>query len=417
MLKWSEKQKEFERNATHRWNIKIGAVRSGKTFQDTEHLIPKRIRSMPNKDGLIILLGVTEATLERNILRPMRDKFGDVLVGRISQNKVKLFGEICYAMGAEKISQVSKIQGTGIKYLYIDEVVKIHKEVFDMAKSRLDKDHSICDATGNPEQASHWFKEFLESDADIYVQHYTIDDNPFLGKAFIENLKKEYYGTVLYDRYILGKWVNAEGIIYRRFADNPTKYIYKGELPEGKTIIGIDYGGTKSGQAFVCTRISNDFKKVIVLKSERILERLDDDQLLNAQLEFIGQCIKKYGNVDYIFPDNAEPTHIRSLKNAIDSMGLDIIVRGSRKEKILDRIALQNKLLAFEHFGYIEGECDSLVEAMKEALWNSKVKSSEGMDERLDDFTTDIDTLDAYEYSIERYMKRLINAIDMEISK
>ena len=68
----------------------------------------------------------------------MRDKFE--LIGRIGQNKVMLFGEECYALGAEKVNQVSKIQGASFKYVYGDEVAKWHKDVFDMIKSRLDQD-------------------------------------------------------------------------------------------------------------------------------------------------------------------------------------------------------------------------------------------------------------------------------------
>ena len=224
---WTIKQKEYGLNANHRWNVKIGAVRSGKTFQDKEDIIPRRIRERIGKDGLVVLIGVTKSTIERNVLRPMRDKFGSRLVGTINnENKVKLFGEECYALGAEKISQVSKIQGSSIKYLYGDEVVKWSQEVFDMLKSRLDQEYSIADLTGNPEQKTHWFKEFLESNADIYCQHYTIFDNNFLPKIFVDNLCKEYEGTVLYNRYILGQWCNAEGLIYTRFANNPSKYKY-----------------------------------------------------------------------------------------------------------------------------------------------------------------------------------------------
>ena len=267
MLKWTDKQREYMQKANHRWNFKVGAVRSGKTFQDKEDLIPRRIRERAGKDGLCVLMGVTKSTLERNVLRPMRDKFGDKLVGNINnENKVMLFGEECYALGAEKVNQVSKIQGASFKYLYGDEVAKWSQEVFDMVKSRLDQDYSCFDGTCNPESETHWLKDFLDSDADIYIQHYTIDDNSFLSEVFKENLKKEYFGTVLYDRYILGKWVNAEGLIYKKFANNPERYgmdyqceykLVNGKqkwvdnLPLGETIIGIDYGGTKSGQAFV----------------------------------------------------------------------------------------------------------------------------------------------------------------------
>ena len=92
MLTWTIKQKEYGLNANHRWNVKIGAVRSGKTFQDKEDISPRRIRERIGKDGLVVLIGVTKSTIERNVLRPMRDKFGSGLVGTINnENKVRLF--------------------------------------------------------------------------------------------------------------------------------------------------------------------------------------------------------------------------------------------------------------------------------------------------------------------------------------
>ena len=422
MLKWTKKQREYLKNANHRWNFKVGAVRSGKTFQDKEDTIPRRIRERSGKDGLCVIIGVTEATIERNVLRPMRDKFGSDLVGNISKNVVWLFGEECYALGAEKVNQVAKIQGASFKYVYGDEVAKWNKEVFDMVKSRLDQDYSLFDGTCNPEQKKHWLKKFLDSDADIYMQHYTIDDNEFLSPVFKENLKKEYRGTVKYDRYIKGLWVNAEGIIYRLIADNPQKFgiEYKAELkngkwhdnlPKGDTVIGIDYGGTKSGQAFVAVRISGDYRKVIALASKRIEKEMTAKQLEDAQFKFIDYVSKKFHcNVDYVYPDNEETVHINSIRNRCYEEGLDTIVRGCIKEPVNDRIDCQNIMLSYDIFSYITGECGSLIEAMTEALWSDK-PTEDNKDERLDDFTTDIDSMDAYEYTIERYIKRILNAI------
>ena len=413
---WTKKQKEYGLNANHRWNVKLGAVRSGKTFQDKEDIIPRRIRERAGKDGLVFIIGVTEATVERNVLRPMRDKFGNNLVGTINKNKVWLFGEECYCLGAEKINQVAKIQGASIKYLYGDEVVKWNKEVFDMIKSRLDQPYSCADLTGNPEQKTHWFKEFIESDADIYVQHYTIDDNDFLSIEFKENLKKEYEGTVLYNRYILGQWCNAEGLIYKRFADNPQKYKWtkkkdNGEydLPQGYTIIGIDYGGNKSGQAFVCTRISYDFKYVIALGSEKHMGDIDPDKLEQLQVEFAKKMIYKYDcDIDYMLPDNEEVVLIRGLKRAVESINLNTLVRGCVKEPINDRIDCGRTMIAYDIFYYIEEECDTLVEAISSALWDSEAKE----DTRLDDFTTDIDTMDAWEYSWCKFIRKINDMIE-----
>lgn len=237
----SPKQIEFCKKGNKRWNFKGGATRSGKTYLDFRWIIPIRIRERIGKDGLAVILGVTKSTIERNVLEPMRNLYGDALVGTISSdNTVWLFGERCYCLGAEKVSQVSKIRGASIKYCYGDEVADWSEEVFELLKSRLDKEYSCFDGTFNPQYPNHWLKKFLDSDADIFSQTYTIDDNPFLPESFKENLKKEYAGTVFYDRYILGKWVLAEGVIYPMFGDHcisetkPRTY--------DRYIVSMDYG-------------------------------------------------------------------------------------------------------------------------------------------------------------------------------
>ena len=235
------KQKEFCRNAHHRWNFKGGATRSGKTYLDFRWIIPMRIRERIGKDGLTVILGVTKATIERNVLEPMRSLYGDDLVSYISSdNTVRLFGEKCYALGAEKLSQVSKLRGASIKYCYGDEVADWSEDVFSLLKSRLDKPYSCFDGTFNPQGPQHWLYEFLQSDADIFSQTYSIEDNPFLPPEFVENLKLEYAGTVLYDRYINGLWVAAEGALfttYPKYTDDTTLF------RDGIAHIDAAYGG------------------------------------------------------------------------------------------------------------------------------------------------------------------------------
>ena len=235
----SPKQREFVLEANHRWNFKGGATRSGKTYLDFRWIIPMRIRERVGKDGLTVILGVTKSTIERNVLEPMRNLYGDTLVGTISSdNTAWLFGEKCYCLGAEKVSQVSKIRGSSIKYCYGDEVADWSEEVFELLKSRLDKEDSCFDGPFNPQYPAHGLKQFLDSDADIFSQTYTIDDNPFLPESFKENLKKEYAGTVFYDRYILGQWVLAEGLIYKL-----EDYNLVDTVPDrGEYYISCDYG-------------------------------------------------------------------------------------------------------------------------------------------------------------------------------
>lgn len=413
----SDKQKEFIRNANKRYNIKTGATRSGKTYLDILYTIPSRIRERAGKKGLNVILGVTNSTIERNILQPLRELYGDKLIGSInSQNIAKLFGEEVYCLGAEKVSQVSKIRGASIKYCYCDELAEYNQEVFELLKSRLDKEYSVLDGALNPESPNHWLKQFLDSDADIYCQSYTIFDNPFLPKNFVDNLCKEYEGTVYYNRYILGQWCNAEGLIYTRFANEPTKYIWNKkkedgtyDLPSGLTIIGIDYGGTKSGQAFVCTRISHDFKYVITLGSEKHMGDIDPDDLEELEIDFAKRMMYKYNcEIDYMFPDNEEVVLIRGLKRRVQELGWNTLVRGCVKEPINDRIDCGRTMISYNILYYIPEECKIFVDALSSALWDGDAKE----DTRLDDFTTDIDTIDAWEYSWCKFMKSINDMIN-----
>lgn len=241
-MKLTDKQNEYIKNASQRLNFKIGAVRSGKSYVDMAYTVPARIREVYGKDGLTVLIGVSRDTIERNILQPMREIYTDALVGTInSRNIAKVCGEDVYCLGAEKISQVAKIQGASIKYCYGDEIAKWNREVFMMLLSRLDKPYSKMDGSCNPEYPTHWFKEFIDNpEIDAYIQHYTIFDNPYLPKEYVDNLCKEYEGTVYYGRLIQGEWTLAEGLIYPMYKEAV------GELPpEAKIeqfVLSIDYG-------------------------------------------------------------------------------------------------------------------------------------------------------------------------------
>ena len=71
----SEKQQEFWRECNHRWNVKAGATRSGKTYVDY-YLIPKRLLAVSGMDGMNVILGNTRETVRRNILIPMQNLYG-----------------------------------------------------------------------------------------------------------------------------------------------------------------------------------------------------------------------------------------------------------------------------------------------------------------------------------------------------
>lgn len=304
----SPKQTEFVREGHHRWNFKGGATRSGKTYLDFRWIIPIRIRERVGKDGLTVILGVTKSTIERNVLEPMRTIYGDALVGTISSdNTAWIFGEKCYCLGAEKVSQVSKIRGASIKYCYGDEVADWSQEVFELLKSRLDKAYSCFDGTYNPQGPNHWLKVFLDSKADIFSQTYTIDDNPFLPEAFVENLKREYGGTVFYDRYILGQWALAEGLIYPMFGESN---IVDEEPPAGRYYISVDYGTLNpfSAGLWCVTKQGAVRIKEYYYSGRGTQKQLTDEEYYQA----IRELADGY-NVDYVVIDPSAASFITTV--------------------------------------------------------------------------------------------------------
>ena len=393
-LNFSQKQLEYWNNATHRWNIKTGATGSGKTFLDF-YLLPKRIRACTGA-GLIVLIGNTRGTLSRNILDPLRNIYGDKLVGTIgSDNTAELFGKKVYCLGADKISQVTKIQGATIEYAYGDEITTWAQEVFEMLKSRLRCQNSCFDGTCNPADPEHWFKKFLESDADIYLQEYTIFDNPFLPKGFVDELRKEYAGTVYYDRFILGKWTRAEGLVFRRFAEETESFlcddadIFKmqdGEIvldrhgrpvllrPFSKLVMGVDFGGSGSQTTFALWGYLNGYEEFRVLEEDALplTDDINAQDICDAWLEFRNSCVAKYCRLDWIFPDSASTTMINSLRSTAREAGLSASnIAGCRKNEVKDRPMTISRLLYSGRLK-VSRHCPNTIRALSSLVWDPK---------------------------------------------
>lgn len=400
----SDKQQRFLDNCSHRWNVQTGATGSGKTWLDYAVLIPKRLMALRG-EGAVVLLGNTQGTANRNILEPMRDIWGEKLVGTIgSDNAATLFGRKVYVMGADNKKHVARIQGMTIEYAYGDEITTWAEGVFQMLKSRLRCPHSHFDGTCNPDAPQHWFKKFLDSDADIYCQASTIFDNPFLPREFVENLCKEYEGTVYYQRFILGQWVAAEGVIYRLFADTPDRFIVD-DLPDQairKVVIGVDFGGGTSAHAF-CAMGFTTAGALVVLDEYHEKAALTPEKLAQDFVDFLRRCQSRW-LVTQVYCDSAEQTLINGLRAAARNALIGVNIADAAKRPINDRIRATCILMGMGRF-FVARNCVYTIDALKSALWDAKHVTE---DVRLDDGTTNIDNLDAMEYSFEREIPTLI---------
>ena len=237
-----------------------------------------------------------------------------------------------------------------------------------------------------------------------------------LDRSFVDELCKEYKGTVLYDRYIRGLWVAAEGSVYKLMCDavssggsNP---FITSEKPKSlmEINIGVDFGGSGSGHAFVATGFSRGYGTITALASERHMSRngsIDPDRLGDLFVDFCLKIINLYGFITHVYCDSAEQTLIAGLRTAVRKGGLPWVrIENALKTTINDRIRFVQRMLSQHRFSYVAGQCQSLEDAMTTALWDEKKSLVE--DVRLDDGTSDIDTLDAFEYTFERDISRFI---------
>ena len=356
----------------------MGAVRSGKSYVDIAHIIPEHLRAVHEKDGLNLILGVSKETVERNVLQPMREIYTSELIGTInSRNIAMVCGVPVYCLGAEKSSQVAKIQGASVKYCYGDEIAKWNREVFVMLASRLDKEYSKFDGACNPEYPSHWLKQFIDrDDIDKYVQSYTIFDNPFLPKSTIINLCKEYHGTVYYDRYILGRWALAEGLIYPMHEEAIVDGPPPGEPDDWA--LSMDYGTLNAFGAILWAQYGETWYAV----SEYYYSGRDtgvqktDQQYAEDMSDFIDP-VKKWavfaqtsGKIawEFTIPTIIDPS-AASFITLMQRRDWFSVVRGDND--VLDGIRCTARAMRFGKIK-ISRKCEHLIEEMQGYVWDEQ---------------------------------------------
>ena len=394
----SKKQAIYIENATHRYNIKMGATQSGKTFLDTRYLIPQRLLERKDKEGLNFIVGVTKETIERNVLSKMRAIWGTNKVSEInSKNRATLFGEMVYCIGAKDKGQAAAFRGATAKYMYIDEFPDISEEVFSIFSSRLSMPYSCADMTGNPKDPKHWSEDFIASDKDIYFQRYALYDNPFLTAETIANIERDYKGTVYFDRYVLGLPKRAEGIVFQDFADNPKEYIIsKNKLPDRFRwcMMGYDMGGNKSHYGLVASALGFD-NVLYVLKADEILpEDMKSKDVEEKAKKFIEYVEKTYNvRVSNCYIDDEYYTTINGLNDW--RYIFENAARIKSSMPLVDRPIKLNKLMNEKRFMLVEGECDDLKDQLEDVVYDLQV---DGI--ICDDGSQCIDVIDAFYYSI-----------------
>jgi PBSX family phage terminase large subunit len=129
---------------------------------------------------------------------------------------------------------------------YCDELTLFTEDFFSMLLSRLSEPKAKLFGTTNPDSPNHWIKTNYidrQDELDLFIMQFLIEDNTTLDSSYVESLKKEYVG-VFYNRFILGLWVIAEGLVYPMF-DLERHVVTECSEPKDEYFeyyISIDYG-------------------------------------------------------------------------------------------------------------------------------------------------------------------------------
>lgn len=321
-----------------------GAVRSGKTLCMTLSFI---LWSMTSFNGAYFAVcGKTISSVRRNILGIINSLNGIGGFGtaeKISENYIDIsLGDIknrYYIFGGKDESSASLIQGMTLSGVLFDEAALMPRSFVEQAAARCSVRNSKLWFNCNPEGSSHWFKrEWIDKRAfkRLYYIHFTLDDNPSLSADVKERYRTFYSGT-FYERFILGKWTDAAGLVYPMFSEK--KHVAD-TLPESfaRYIVSCDYGtvnpssfglwGLSGGVWYRISEYYYDSKREGIQRTDEEhyggLRRLAGDRKIDmiicdpSAASFIA-CIRRHGVYRAVGAKNDVLNGIRRVGDMLDS--------------------------------------------------------------------------------------------------
>lgn len=226
-----------------------GAVRSGKTTCMSMGFIAWSIRNFDNTN--FAMCGKTVTSLRRNVitsLLPSLRELGFLCEEKLTKNYVEIgYGSRknrYYLFGGRDESSASLIQGVTLGGVLLDEVALMPRSFVEQALARCSLDGAKFWFNCNPENPQHWFyTEWIQKAKEkncLYV-HFLMRDNPSLSKKVIARYESLYSGA-FYERFVLGKWVAVDGLVYPDAANGA----YTARVPENirpdEFYVSCDYG-------------------------------------------------------------------------------------------------------------------------------------------------------------------------------
>lgn len=389
------------RESNARINLWEGAVRSGKTYISLWRFVTELKEGPP---GEYVLITRTFDTFKRNILPMLERMIGVKDVGWQSGHRIMtIYQKRVHVVGADDERAESKIRGPTFSGAYVDEVTIIPESVFKMLISRCAMGGAKIFGTTNPDTPYHWLKtQYLDNpeiQQDIKTWKFTLDDNPQLTEDEKNYLRRQYSG-LWFQRFIEGKWVQAEGAVYEFFTEERCCINFAPSYT-AEYYVGVDYG-TTNPCSFVLLGIDHSKNPNYWVESEyyfdsRNAQRQKTDSEYAEDLRgFIGQR-----NIKGIYLD---PSAV-SFRMELRKQGVTNLFEA--KNEVLDGVNFVRALLWNGSLKICKG-CTNLIKEFQSYVWDIKASQrGEDKPKKENDHALDALRYVVFSHLFEKPLQRL----------
>ena len=367
-----------------------GAKRAGKTFILIKIFLA-HVSLFRNKGVSFIIGGTTQSSIRRNILNDMELILGrEITLGKDSS--FKLYGNKIYCFHGANADSYKAMRGFTSAGALLNEATTLHDSFVKEAISRCSYEGARIFMDTNPENPTHTVKvDYIDKDGqklsngqlNIKAFNFTLYDNTFLNKEYVESIEASTPSGMFFDRDILGTWVASEGVVYVDF-NKDKHYIKEVDIKDiqfKKYFVGVDFGWEHYGSMVV---IGLGIDSKYYLLKEYAYKHKDIEYWINIAKEII----KEYGSINF-YCDHARPDYISKLKvNGIRAIN-------ARKE-VLEGISTVATLLKTNKLLILEDNVNIFKNEIYNYVW------SKGKDEPI---KQNDDVLDSLRYAIYSDMK------------
>ena len=377
-------------NDDWKYLILNGAVRSGKTVIDNYLFLLelKRIKKLAEIEKephpQYILAGYSSNSIYTNVISSLENQFG-IVMKTDRHGHYHLFGIDIVPAYTGSVRGIGAIRGMTSYGAYINEASLATHEVFQEIVQRcsIGSARIICDT--NPDIPTHWLKtDYIDNHdpkARIKSFTFTIDDNTFLSKDYVESIKAATPRGMFYDRGILGQWVTGDGIVYQDF-NKDTMVIPKNRVPDGLDYyVGVDWGyehpnpiillgDDKDGNTYVLEDYTQKHK------------------FINYWVKVAQNLQTRFGRNLIFYADSARPDNV----NEFQSNGLNCI---NANKNVLPGIECVARKMREGKFYVVDTASSGLLDEIYQYAWDE----STGLPLKENDVRHN-DRLDAIRYAI-----------------